>query len=270
MEAWEIEKLLYEKYKEDGRYVCAREVSSSTGFSSNMRRFDFVVVNCWPSDGLKIEAFEIKVSKPDLRRELEHPEKHNWAFDDIDTYWLARPEEIVDMDLIPKKWGVMVVSDGKLVVKRKPVALHDDKEHHASINRKFAVSVIRAMAKAESRKALAELDVTNQRKEAYESGYRAGMKDVAQGDFSPEKIAWMWRFCQSLGAYTEKDAKVKEERYHELSSIGWRLEWLLDAANMVQDRAAGLKKLVADKINEAKLKGAVDDAHDQAVKSSCF
>lgn len=205
-----------------------------------------------------------KVSKSDLRRELEHPEKHNWAFDDIDAYWLACPEEVVDMDLIPKKWGVVVVSEGKLVVRRKPVALHDDKGHSATLNRKFAISVIRAMAKSESRKAFAELEVEKQRKDSFDSGYRAAMNEISKGELDVNKVDWMWRFCRSLGVYNEKDAKNKAERISELEPLGWRLEWLRDAAESVCSHATNLRKFIDGKIAEAKRREAEGKADADA------
>ena len=103
--AKDVLALLKERYSNGGEWVCASEVQRTTGWSD--RRYDFVAMNCWNSNFYKIEVVEIKVSKSDLRRELEEPEKHNVMFDDIDYYSLAAPDKVIDMSIIPPKWVSM-------------------------------------------------------------------------------------------------------------------------------------------------------------------
>ena len=157
--ACDILALLAETYREPHRYACAAEVSNSTGAYAR-RRLDFVAVDCWPSSGLKIMAFEIKISKSDFRRELEDPTKHNIFFDEIDNYSIVAPDYVLDdMSIIPKKWGVYhVVRDdnGKLALKtvRKPLALHDDKAEDRKISRGFMASLVRAIDSQAATKAV--------------------------------------------------------------------------------------------------------------------
>ena len=80
--AKDILGLLTERYSDPQRYACAAEVSPMTGAWE--RRIDFLVMWCWASDQFKIEGFEIKISKSDLRRELQDPDKHAVFFNQID------------------------------------------------------------------------------------------------------------------------------------------------------------------------------------------
>lgn len=145
----DIHGLLSERYGDTRKYVCAAEVGNGTGFLAR-RHVDFMAVHCWDSDNFKIEAFEIKISKADLKRELEDPSKHNVFFADIDMFWIVAPDYVLDdISLLPSKWGVMKVirKDGKLELKvaRKPVALNDEHVRDRKISRPFMASLCRAI-----------------------------------------------------------------------------------------------------------------------------
>lgn len=146
----DIVGLLAELYGDPQQYAIAAEVSASTGPCH--RRIDFMVMHCWRSENFKIEGFEIKVSKSDLKRELVDPSKHNVFFDEIDTYTLVAPDYILDKeqcDLLPPKWGILkvVFTDGKPELKwaRKPIALHDEQLSERKLGRNFIASFARAI-----------------------------------------------------------------------------------------------------------------------------
>ena len=77
----EVRAALRKKYADHERYAVAEEVGLTTGFSH--RRIDFMVLDCYASNGFRVDGIEIKVSTSDLRRELEDPEKHVAFFDKI-------------------------------------------------------------------------------------------------------------------------------------------------------------------------------------------
>lgn len=146
--AADIRALLRERYSDHRQYVCAEEVGNATGLE-HRRRMDFVAVNAYRSNGYSIEGIEIKVSKSDLRRELQDSSKHNIFFSSIDYYSLAAPEDIIDMKIIPPKWGVYAVKvlpDGSLrmYARRNPLSLHD--ERSPDIARPFFASLLRAIS----------------------------------------------------------------------------------------------------------------------------
>ena len=165
-----ILSLLKEKYSKDSRqWAIASEVQRKTGWSD--RRYDFVAMNCYDSNNYRIEVVEIKVSKADIRHELMESEKHTIIFEEIDYYWLAAPEEIIDMAIIPPKWGVYAVKDGKLVTKRKPLCLHD--EYNKKISRPFAASFLRAVINQN----LATKLLWDELQKKYKEGYQRGVED---------------------------------------------------------------------------------------------
>lgn len=145
MTAEDIRAALRAKYRDSRQYAVAEEVGLTTGYSH--RRLDVMVLDCYNSNGFRIDGFEIKVSTSDLRRELEDPEKHVAFFDVIDYYTLAVPAGVAEplMDVIPKKWGILIVNeDGTTRYKRRPLALEDRKADKA-VPRGFLAAITRAI-----------------------------------------------------------------------------------------------------------------------------
>ena len=142
MRADDVREALRKRFADGRRYAIAEEVGLTTGFSH--RRLDMMVLDCYASNGFRIDGIEIKVSKADLKRELEDPEKHVAFFDVIDYYTLACPKGIADLRVIPPKWGVMQVNeDGTTRYVRKPIALRDDVQ--PDVPRGFLASIVRAI-----------------------------------------------------------------------------------------------------------------------------
>lgn len=162
MNAQEVYNAICQKFSDSRQYAIASEVGLTTGGSR--RRIDVVIVNCYASNNFRIDGIEIKVSKADLRRELEDPDKHVAFFDMLDYYTLACPEGIADLSLLPPKWGLLVVSDdGRAYYRRKPLALHDSV--NCTVPRGFFAGYVRAIQQySPSAKTLA-------------AEYRRGVKD---------------------------------------------------------------------------------------------
>lgn len=227
IKSWEIVKLLAEKYNETGHYVCATEVSNGTGAYAR-RRLDFVAVDCWPSSGLNIMGFEIKVSKSDFRRELFDPSKHNIFFDEIDYYSIVAPDYVLDdQRIIPPKWGIVHVvrnDGGELVFKtvRKPLALHDEKDR--KIGRGFMASLIRAIDKQGATKAR----LTEER-DKLEARIRADVEEkMANG-----RVVASWEY-QRLCEYRDVCAKLGISGYGgEISE--WEAKLFRQAMSVVRD-----------------------------------
>ena len=193
VDTYEVRKALYKRFSDHRQYAVAEEVALTTGFSH--RRIDMVVVDCYASNGFRIDGIEIKVSKADLRRELQDPEKHVAFFDRIDYYTLACPADILNgmYELIPKNWGVMVISDdGTTRYKRKPLALHEDIDR--TIPRGFLASLVRAIQSRQP----SEQEI----QEAFERG-----ENTAE-----EKARWKYN---SQREYVQRNAE-KLEKYERL------------------------------------------------------
>lgn len=245
--AKDILALLRERYSNGGEWVCASEVQRTTGWSD--RRYDFVAMNCWNSNFYKIEVVEIKVSKSDLRRELEEPEKHNVMFDDIDYYSLAAPDKIIDLSIIPPKWGIYAVVDGKLVTKRKPLAIHD--EPRTTLPRAFAASFMRAAAAQNMDRTL----LADEKKKSFDEGYARCKIDVGQMADSWENYKRVqkenWQLSQTLsdlgiyGIESEQD-KANINRLKRLKQIGVDLDWLKHLTEQMKTSIAYIEKTTGE------------------------
>lgn len=241
--AKDVLALLRERYSNGGEWVCASEVQHTTGWSD--RRYDFVAMNCWNSNFYKIEVVEIKVSKSDLRHELEEAEKHTVIFDEIDYYSLAAPAEIIDMRIIPPKWGVYAYQDGKLVTKRKPLALHD--EPRKTLSRAFAASFMRAAAAQNMERTL----LADEKKKSFDEGYERGKREYGQMADSwdnynrvQKENLQLSQILSALGIYgleREQD-KATISRLKRFKQIGDDLDWLKHLKEQMKKSIADIEK----------------------------
>lgn len=87
------------------------EVGDGTGM--NQRRWaDAVAMNMYPSRGLEIHGFEIKVSRSDWLRELKQPEKSSTVQQYCDRWWIVAPKDIIKPGELPPTWGHYDVTPG--------------------------------------------------------------------------------------------------------------------------------------------------------------
>lgn len=222
--AGDIYNLLYERYKDDREFLCAREVSDGTGWAT--RRLDFVACDCYSSKGWGIYAFEVKISKSDLRNELFDPTKHNIFFNNIDYFSIVAPDYVLDAEyvkLIPKQWGIIKAVAGKaegepnkLVTYRKPLALHDEKDYKMS--RDFLFCLMRRLRDDPSSKQTEQ----EMRNAEYKRGYDDGKKYVHSTDYeklyreTKDENLIMYKALGALGVnsswYRVKEELVEEAR----------------------------------------------------------
>lgn len=240
-----------------GQCVCASEVGAQTG--GWQRHVDFMVFHCWDSDNYMIEAFEIKISKSDLKRELEDPSKHNVFFDDIDMFWIVAPDFVLDnLDIIPPKWGVMKVyyleTEGKLALKavRKPIALHDEQMRKRRIGRPFAASLCRAIEEqSETKRTLYE-----KQKKLEEEIRRKVEREIAGGakvipDWKYDDLKRCRDICEELSinnyysGMTEYQKKAFKEAFHIADHIRYLDRYLKEVVSSVKVIRSVIKGLVS-------------------------
>lgn len=90
------------------------EVGDGTGAHQH-RWADAVAMNLWPSRGLALHGFEIKVSRSDWRAELKNPAKAESVSQYCDHWWIVAPTGVVPKDELPDTWGLFEVDPaGKL------------------------------------------------------------------------------------------------------------------------------------------------------------
>lgn len=115
-------------YGRPQRHVVAEKVPDHPWNPS--RVLDAVLVDTWPGTGIShrdggrgygMHGVEVKVSRADLRRELEDPTKAGTFTDEggiLTHFWLLAPEAVLDHWRklgIPEHWGVMSLrEDGSI------------------------------------------------------------------------------------------------------------------------------------------------------------
>lgn len=122
-------------------YALFHEVRNATGWQARPRYADAIAMGLWPSRGLQLEGFEVKVDRSDWISELRKPEKADAIARYCDLWWLVTPEHgVAHLDEIPVAWGWLVPS-GKTFKVAKPAVPNKAPE---TIDREFMASVFRA------------------------------------------------------------------------------------------------------------------------------
>lgn len=95
-------------------YALLHEVRNGAGFNAD-RSCDAISMGLWPSRGLKLEGFEIKVSRQDWLSELANPAKAESFARWVDHWWIFAPDGVVHADEVPENWGWLSVDDRRRV-----------------------------------------------------------------------------------------------------------------------------------------------------------
>lgn len=254
---------LSDMYSDANQYVCAAEVSPRTGAWE--RRIDFLVMHCYDSEQLKIQGYEIKISKSDLKRELEDPDKHAVFFDAIDFYWLIAPKQVVDnIDLIPPKWGVRAVwsdESGKIVSRtvRKPTCLHDEQMYSRKIRKTFMASFCRAISK----QSLTKAKLHEQQRSLEEDIRKKVESELTNGgrvvpNWKLESLERCKRLVEDLGL-NEYSGESSRKRIRKAVDIVNSLERcdnsLRDAKYRINESIGLIKDLEEKKAEDGKVQG---------------
>lgn len=126
----------------DNAYSLCWEVANATG-AAHRRWADAVAMSSWPSRGLTLQGFELKVSRSDWVRELRNPEKAESICQYCDYWWLVVSDKgIVRAGELPPTWGLLVLnSRGTLTT-----ATNAPRLEAQPIDRKFLAALLRAAA----------------------------------------------------------------------------------------------------------------------------
>ncbi|MFH0917013.1 MAG: hypothetical protein V1912_11305 [bacterium] len=144
MNATEVLSALRIHYGDGYRLV--EQVADHTGYRAS-RWLDAMAFGLWPSRGLEIHGIEVKVSRPDFRREIENPQKADATAARCDRFFLAAPAGIVDplhLETLAPTWGLLeVVADktGNRTVRTTKRA--ERIEQRKPIDRDFLAAVLR-------------------------------------------------------------------------------------------------------------------------------
>lgn len=140
------------------------QVANGTG-SQGGRWADAVVMNLYPSRGLELHGFEVKVSRSDWVSEMRDPAKAEAVAKFCDRWWLAvGSEAIVQAGELPPTWGLLVLEKGKV---RQVVAA--PKLQPEPVSRVFLAAVLRRAQEHVTDEARVQRLVSQARRDAAKS-----------------------------------------------------------------------------------------------------
>jgi len=146
-------------------YATFFEVANGVG--AHKRRYvDALVMSLFPSRGLDIHGFEIKIERADWLREKKDPDKAELIASYCDFWWLVIDDEkIVKQEEIPLTWGLLLLKGKTLRQVKKP-----DRLEVKALDRSFVASILRR-ADEYAKKLLSEDKALNKQ---YDQGYKEG------------------------------------------------------------------------------------------------
>lgn len=92
------------------------EFRSGTGWGRSQRA-DAIAMHLWPSKGLELIGFELKISRSDWLRELKQGDKANHMKQFCDRWYVVASDSKVVKYAheLPEGWGLMFCEKGKIV-----------------------------------------------------------------------------------------------------------------------------------------------------------
>lgn len=137
------------------------EVADATG-AVHSRLADAIAMNMWPSRGLAIVGYEVKVYRNDWLREIKKPQKAEAISSFCDHWNLITPPSIAKPEEIPEPWGwIEVQENGRLkTIKQAP------KLDAKPPTREFVASMLRSAGKTDEKEIKARIDTERERIQA--------------------------------------------------------------------------------------------------------
>lgn len=124
-------------------FALLTEVPDGTG-THKVRTADAIAMSLWPSRGLTLHGFEVKVSRGDWLKELANPQKAERFWRYCDFWWLVVGDASIVKDVeLPPTWGLFVPRGDRLHVAREAVLLEPE-----PIGRPFLAALFRKVAEA--------------------------------------------------------------------------------------------------------------------------
>lgn len=120
-------------------FALFEHVRNSTGVSHVTRTADAMAMSLYPSRGLELHGFEVKVSRSDVLRELKEPEKAEELCTFCNRWWLVLSDaSLIKPGELPPTWGLLVPRGEGLVA-----AVEAPKLEAQLLSRRFLAAFLR-------------------------------------------------------------------------------------------------------------------------------
>lgn len=234
VDANEISGLLAKKYAPPS-WAYLPQVRNGTGYERSTTRYaDGIAMSLWPSRGMEIEGFEIKVSRSDWIHELRNPEKAEYFVKLCDHWWIVAPEGIVVPGELPATWGLMVVKGKRLYVKTAAPKLEA-----APLDRIQLAAILRALQAVATPEGKLE--------EARRLGYDDGRKSAV--DSMSYEMKESRRFTERVREFEKASGVTIETWGQEVKNIGEAVRIVLAGKDMeIRKRILDFRKQLSEMI----------------------
>ena len=105
--ASDIEDMLFNRFCPPA-WALIPQVRSATGYITQVRTADALAMGLWPSRGLELHGFEIKIYRSDWLNELRNPAKAEEIAGYCDFWLLVAPKDLIKVEELPTPWGLMI------------------------------------------------------------------------------------------------------------------------------------------------------------------
>lgn len=207
----------------DTGYAVLAEVADGTGARQN-RWADALTMSLWPSRGLELIGFEIKVSRSDWVKELNSPDKAEAVCKYCDRWYVVVGDAgIIKDGELPTTWGLMVPSgDGLKIAKQAPEL------SPVPLDRAFVAAIMRRCAEQSlDEKTIKEIEEQTRRRTF----------DKCRADFDREQARAVNTFKETSDRLAEKIREFSEQTGISLNS--WRNDFS-DIGEIVRQHRAGV------------------------------
>lgn len=153
MTADEIIHMLRQRFA-PREFAFIEQVRNGTGWAKRARTADAIAMSLFPSKGLHLYGFEVKVSRSDWIKELKDLEKSDGIGRYCDYWVIAAPDGIVRIEELPEKWGLMVPKKDKMHFQKNPVKMESQ-----SLDKLFIGALLRQAQKQISSEARIRLEI---------------------------------------------------------------------------------------------------------------
>lgn len=162
-------------------YATIPQVANSTGFDRQRRTADAISMSLWPSRGLHLHGFEIKVNRSDWLKELRTPEKADAIAVHCHFWWIVVSDpSICKVEELPEGWGLYVANKGGLKKVKAAECREATPPDHA-----FLAAILRRAAPTspmDSPEMLAKISEIRKEQMDYWEKYFAGQIAVERDD----------------------------------------------------------------------------------------
>jgi chorismate mutase len=124
-------------------FALFEQVANGVGWKAN-RWADAVAVGIWPSRGLLIHGFEIKVSRTDWKKELADPKKSEEVQGFCDHWHIVAPRGLIPTSELPPTWGLVEIGEKHA----SKVRVEAPKLKPKPVTREFMAAILRRASDA--------------------------------------------------------------------------------------------------------------------------